>query len=458
MARKAAGRTFVDRRPDAHLGWRRSRRRGMEATLLYMGSCQRLPLLLVDGNHRSRSAPWLQTVAVYEGRSKLKASVGAQRTGPNPYGAARTPQGSRRGATLPPTNDWSSAMPLPSGLTTLRVLNSAVSLPSFTAGELAEEANVSPKSVENVLSRYKDYFRPVESKRMGVPGRPAARWAIRPERLSELNEMVAPISVGTDQESEATAEDEDLAEASLTLALNAVAKANSRDTDSLKMLLAAARSNLFNAGFSADGELLPGAMRPSRRHQTKAQLIAAVSDVLEARITDNAKRRDDAQVHAFRILEESKSEVAADSWLPLTNVALHAWGTLIAIPIVMPLPDWPFFNSLFPMLRRVRCDFVNTVCAVDDRIWPNMHEIPAVQPLAAVLHGWRSRMEDIADCEVEHRLAAARKVVVGRPHDDLLEAFREGVEHFVLAEDEYSDDAKCEIARKVAQVALIDSY
>ncbi|WP_425003117.1 hypothetical protein [Mycolicibacterium sp. S3B2] len=348
-------------------------------------------------------------------------------------------------------------MPSPSGLTTLKVLNSAVSMPSFTVEDLAKDANVSRKTVDDVLRRrYKSFFRAVDSERLGAPGRPARRWAIQPERLPELNAMVASINLGAEQElEEATAEDEAVAEASLTLAMNAVAKADHRDIESLGTLIAAAKSNLFNAGFGTDGEPLPGMKKPNRRQQTKAQLIAAVSNVLEARITDNPKLRDDAQVHAFRILEESKSEVTADAWLPLTNAALHAWGTLIAIPIAMPLPDWPFFNRLFPMLRRVRCDLVNAVCAVDDRIWPHLDEIvPAVHPIAAVLHGYRSGMEEIAGCEVEHRLAAARKVVVGGSQDDLLEAFQEGVELFVLSNDEYSDDAKSEIARKVAQVAL----
>ena len=37
---------------------------------------------------------------------------------------------------------------------------------------------------------------------------------------------------------------------------------------------------------------------------------------------------------------------------------------------------------------------------------------------------------------------------------ELFKAFQEGVEFFVLSDDEYSEDAKSEIARKVAQVAL----
>jgi hypothetical protein len=342
----------------------------------------------------------------------------------------------RRGVSMPPV-----------GRETLKVLAGAVARPSFTVAELADEVGVSRSTTETVVSRYGDYFHKAGSEHPGSPGRPAVRWAVRDDRLADLDEVVAsyrPIASRSDLA--AVEIDPDEADTSLLMAIKALSLAQSSD-ESAEILVSAARTNLRNAGFTPDGEALAGTA-PSGQQLAKARAIAAVGTALEANVTGDEHVKEGAQVGALHALKDSMPVVNAEEWVPLANTALHAWGTVIATPLVVPQEDWSYVHGLLPGLRRIRSGFRHAVCAVDEHLYPYVTALgPAMRPLTAVLQGVRTRLEE--------PVVPRARILVVSPGDDLAAAIMGGAQ-IVLADDGSLALARAQIARRTAEVALYD--
>jgi hypothetical protein len=336
---------------------------------------------------------------------------------------------------------------LPLGRETLKVLAGAVARPSFTVAELADSVGVSRSTTETVVSRYSGYFRKAGSEHPGSPGRPPVRWAVREDRLADLDEVVAASRPpGGRPIGETVQVDKDEAETSLLMAIKALSLADARG-QSVEPLIAAARNNLRSAGFTPDGDPLPGTAANGEQLAV-ARTIAAVGDVLEANAVGSEHVKEAAQVEAFHALRDSMPVVKAEEWVPLANTALNAWGTVVATPIVVPQQDWSYIERLLPGLRLIRSGFRHAVCAVDEHIYPHATALrPAMQPLTAVMHHVRSLLEEPA--------APRAKIVVGTSHDELLGAIGSSAQ-IVLADSAFLAPARAEIARHTAEVALYD--
>src|SRR5271166_626569 len=333
----------------------------------------------------------------------------------------------------------------PLGRETLKVLAGAVARPSFTVAELADSVGVSRSTTETVVSRYAGYFRKAGSEHPGSPGRPAVRWAVREDRLADLDEVVASFRPAQTRSFGGEVEvDRDEADTSLLMAIKALSMAGAGD-QSVEPLIAAARNNLQTAGFTPDGEAFPGTTANTEQLAT-ARVIAAVGDVLEANVIGSQHVQEAAQVEAYHALKESMPVINAEEWVPLANTALNAWGTIIATPIVVPHQDWSYVERLLPGLRRIRAGFRNAVCAVDEHIYPHATVLgPAMQPLTAIVHGVRTRLEE--------PVAPRARIVLGTSHDDLAGAIRVGAQ-VVFADSGSLGPARAEIARHTAGVGL----
>src|SRR5271166_6430926 len=103
-------------------------------------------------------------------------------------------------------------------------------------------------------------------------------------------------------------------------------------------------------------------------------------------------------------------------------------------------------DPLEPGLRRIRAGFRNAVCAVDEHIYPHATALgPAMQPLTAIVHGVRTRLEE--------PVAPRARIVLGTSHDDLAGAIRVGAQ-VVFADSGSLGPARAEIARHTAGVGL----
>ncbi|MCV7238280.1 hypothetical protein [Mycolicibacterium celeriflavum] len=233
------------------------------------------------------------------------------------------------------------------------------------------------------------------------------------------------------------------AETALLMAISAIAAMESNDEDP-RPLLSAVANNLRLAGFDRDGSTT-ARKRVSREQALTARLIAAVVAVVEAKLSGNQQVETAAQVHALGVFRESMPIVRAEEWVPLASAALNAWGTVIATPVVVPEPDWPFVSRVLPGLRPIRSGLQDLICAVDDLVWPRATALaPVMQPFTTVLHDVRTRMRLLGPPRA--------RVLVLTAEDDVLGAIRAG-DHVVLADD----TATVEIARHTAKVALYES-
>lgn len=211
-----------------------------------------------------------------------------------------------------------------SGLETAKVLTAALDVPTFTVTELAAAANVSTSTVNNVLARgYQDFFDCLgRDRRQGSRGAPPKRWTIRKDRLTDLYEIVREIRLAGAVPPESQDEDDSrLIDASLGTAVHALVQAAAEeDPESATTLIEAAKTDLVAAGFERDGVPLTN-LKSDRQSAARARLIAAVSDVLLAKLTDDEQLIEDAQVRTYPAFVETKPVVVADEWLALVNAA-----------------------------------------------------------------------------------------------------------------------------------------
>jgi hypothetical protein len=224
-------------------------------------------------------------------------------------------------------------------------------VPDFTVDELAQQTGVSRRTVDTVVRRYQHAFDRLPSGKQNGPGRPPVRWSLRTDHLDEVLAAVDlhQSALGTGWRSEAAdAPEPDTVEASLIMAAAAITR-GSDDPEQAKQLVAAARNSLAAAGFDSDGS--PWTRQPDQELASRARFIAAVADVVDACLSDDQQRIDQAQARAMPHLEGAKRYMSATEWLPLAQRVLLAPGTVITPPVLVEENSVSYFRKLFPTLR-----------------------------------------------------------------------------------------------------------
>lgn len=245
-----------------------------------------------------------------------------------------------------------------SGVETLKALAGAVGVASFTVLSLAERTGVSRDTIDTVLRRYSGAFQKLGPVVPGRRGRPQVRWRLRPEAIDEVVAEVEKLqlAIGPERSVPAdTSEEADLVKATLMMAADSVMRAPADDLAATRSFVAAARASLLAAGFDrvvgGIGSDLQTEADPQGQY---ARLISAVADVVEADATGEPGRIDAAQAKALRLVEETKSDMLAEQWLPLANRVVEAPGTVLAAPVAIVDPAHEsLIEKLFPRLVRV---------------------------------------------------------------------------------------------------------
>jgi hypothetical protein len=241
-----------------------------------------------------------------------------------------------------------------SGVETLKTLAGAVGMASFTVGSLAERTGVSKETVDTVLRRYGEAFERLGPISRRGRGRPEVRWQLRPDAIDEVVAEVEKLqlAIGAERLTSADALEPDLVEASLTTAARSVLRAPVDDPGTASAFVAAARASLLAAGFDGAVSDMRGEQAPKADLQgQRARLINAVADVVEAEVTGDTGHIDDAQARALALVEETKSNMPAEDWLPLANRVVEAAGTVLAAPVaVVDADDQTLLEKLFPWL------------------------------------------------------------------------------------------------------------
>jgi hypothetical protein len=361
-----------------------------------------------------------------------------------------------------------------SGLETLRALAGTVGMGSFTVAALSENTGVPRATVDTVLRRYKEeFFEPVGTVAASGRGRPAVLWRVRAAAIDDVVAEVERIQPGIRAvlHEPADAEDAELSDASLALAADSILRADTDDPDAALAWVDAGRTSLlaagFDPGFLADdvGVVTAGDVRYQH-----ARLISAVADVVEAGADRDWARIDEAQANAFRLLEQTKSDLPAEQWLPLARRVVEAGGTVLAAGIALVHPgDREVFENLFPTLTSVpsdnRADTGAAETLVDARLGPSAAAgVAALPPVLALLLGnpaiggvvtgvVSSLVETaIRGFEARRSQSASRVMVTSYVDTDLWGAVADHDVHLVLSTSQ-RETQEC-FARTVNRVAV----
>jgi hypothetical protein len=246
------------------------------------------------------------------------------------------------------------------GAETLKVLGGSVGMASFSLRELAERSGVSPRTVATVVDRYSSCFEKTGSDAPVRAGRPAKRFRLKDSAIDEIVETVSGLgeslrSLGVAQLSSST---EDV-EAALTSAQSYVLAIDPENNVATRDLLAATRSALSVAQAATAGG---SAFSPEfGRIDKQARLISTVANLVEAEWQRNTAAIDVRQTEAFAVIDDTRDEVVASSWVPLTVRAITAPGTVLAGTLTA-LDDQSevLLTGLFPEL--IRTEMVPPLC------------------------------------------------------------------------------------------------
>jgi DEAD/DEAH box helicase domain-containing protein len=210
------------------------------------------------------------------------------------------------------------------GVETIKTLIACLGVPDFTVDELAQQAGVSRRTVDTVVRRYQHAFDRLPSGKQDGPGRPPVRWRLRADHLDEVVAAVdshqAALSPGWRSEL-ADAPDSATVEASLIMAAAALAR-RPDDARQTKQLVATARNSLAAAGFGPDG--LPYAGHPGQVLAGRARFIAAVAEVVDARLSNDQQLIDEAQARAMPHVVDAARYMSAAEWMPLAQEVVPA--------------------------------------------------------------------------------------------------------------------------------------
>jgi hypothetical protein len=233
----------------------------------------------------------------------------------------------------------------PSGVQTLKVLRAAIDLPTFTVASLAEYAGVPKRTVATVCGRYEQMFErlgPTE-KVEGMPGRPAERWSLRPERIDEIAALAQSIqtSLRAPMRAEASGLDADVRDALLVSAADALARTADADADDVPYLLSAVRNSLSTVRIAQEGDIATDA---------RTDFLESVAQVVETSLSKDQVGLESAQAQALAHAVTASANMPAHEWLPLAGIALRAPGSVILGPVVVDEAQQPEMRSLFPAL------------------------------------------------------------------------------------------------------------
>jgi hypothetical protein len=266
------------------------------------------------------------------------------------------------------------------GIETIKTLVASLAMPDFTVDELARQADVSRRTVDTILRRYKQAFEKMSAPRHTGRGRPPVRWRLRPEHLDAVVAAVKSHQSALSKAGQAigsSTPSSDRAEASMIMAAVAISR-TSDDAEELAQLVVAARYSLAAAGFSADG--LPLSGQPSQELAGKALLVAAVTDVVDACASNDQERIDEAQARAMPRVIEATEYLAASEWLPLAQRVVLAPGTVLSAPVLVGKDSVGYFNQLFPNLEAIATQDdvpAGFVRMSDTRVEPSLKSGPA---------------------------------------------------------------------------------
>jgi len=208
-----------------------------------------------------------------------------------------------------------------SGIETIKMLVGTVGLPEFTIYELAEHTGVSRRTVDTIRRRYEYLFEKLSPSKPDGPGRPTVRWRIRPDQVATVVKLVESrqselqSALGSRwRASVAEPPDTELADSSLIMAADALTRP-AADLSDLNHLVAAARHSLVAAGFNPDGT--SWAEQHDPKLTSKARLLAAVADVVDASSANDDHRMEAAQERALLQIADAVRHLPVSEWLPL---------------------------------------------------------------------------------------------------------------------------------------------
>lgn len=262
------------------------------------------------------------------------------------------------------------------GVETLRVLAGAVGVADFTVNSLARRTGVSRHTVDTVLRRYQEAFQRLENVPAGGRGRPAARWQLHPAAVDQVVAEVTRLQTTVAAAARPPlAQDTDLVDASLTMAMDSLMRARANEPDEALVLVASARSSLIATGFDSftddhtgvgtasdtDFDFDFGGILHAGLHDSawRARIIGAVADVIEAEAGGIAEQLDAALTRALPIVRDSRSKLSADEWLPLANRTVEAGGTVLAAPVEVIADGQKLLQDLFPHLSEISASKVS---------------------------------------------------------------------------------------------------
>lgn len=316
------------------------------------------------------------------------------------------------------------------GIETIKTLVGAVSVPDFTVDELAQQTGVSRRTVDTVRRRYKEAFERLPSSDQVSRGRPPVRWRLRSDHIDDVVAAVKSHQSALDGGWRARVAEppgDDLAAASLTMAVSAIAHI-SDDAGETRQLLSAARHSLAAAGFNPDGS--PWAHQLDGELAGKAGLVATVADLADACLAGDQQQIDQAQARALPQVALAARHMPVAEWLPLAQRVVQAPGTVLSAPILVAKASLGFFSRLFPTLRSSRQNRTvpsGFVLMADTRAEP-----PASSAPATSLVCWQDPAETVR--EFAHAREPEDYVVVSSKPDVLGPVLDHGA-HFVLLRD-----------------------
>jgi hypothetical protein len=96
---------------------------------------------------------------------------------------------------------------------------------------------------------------------------------------------------------------------------------------------------------------LPGAGHPGQELASRARFIAAVADVVDACLSDDQQRIDEAQARAMPHVVDASRYMSVTEWMPLAQKVVLAPGTVLSAPVLVARDSVDYFHKLFPTLR-----------------------------------------------------------------------------------------------------------